>query len=373
MSEPAITTVLMSADAVGGVWTYAMGVARALSSRGVRVALATMGPRPSPAQRRAAADIPGLSVHESDHALEWMDDPWLEVARAGDWLLALERSIRPDVVHLNGYAHGDLPLRAPHLVVAHSCVLSWWSAVHREEAPPRYRHYRERVRSGLLGARAVIAPTEAMAASLARSYGVGGVRVVPNGLDGAGFGPSAKEPIVLATGRVWDKAKNIALLEAVAPALEWPVIVLGACDEPGTRGPRARFDHVRTLGEQDRTSVASWMGRAAIFAHPAWYEPFGLAPLEAALSGCALVLSDIPGLREIWGDAASYADPDDARAWTATLRALMRDHGARVELAARARRRAREWTLERSVRGLFEIYGTIVGRRMDQPWSASCA
>ena len=52
------------------------------------------------------------------------------------------------------------------------------------------------------------------------------------------------------------------------------------------------------------------MGRAAIYALPARYEPFGLSILEAALSGCALVIGDIPSLREIWADAALFVPSD---------------------------------------------------------------
>ncbi|MEB3829625.1 glycosyltransferase [Phormidium sp. CCY1219] len=61
--------------------------------------------------------------------------------------------------------------------------------------------------------------------------------------------------------------------------------------------------------------LSHWYARAAIYAFPARYEPFGLSVLEAALSGCALVLGDIPRLREMWGDAAVFANPDVARRW----------------------------------------------------------
>ena len=61
--------VLMTADCVGGVWTYALDLARALSARGVSVALATMGRPPSGAQRAEAGSVPGLSLHPSAFAL----------------------------------------------------------------------------------------------------------------------------------------------------------------------------------------------------------------------------------------------------------------------------------------------------------------
>src|SRR5256885_706022 len=57
-----MTRVLMTADAVGGVWTYALELARALVPHGLFTTLATMGPRPSEAHLAAARGIPGLDV-----------------------------------------------------------------------------------------------------------------------------------------------------------------------------------------------------------------------------------------------------------------------------------------------------------------------
>src|SRR3546814_15476866 len=70
----------------------------------------------------------------------------LDITRAGDWLMTLARELRPDLIHLNGYAHAALPWRSPVVVVAHSCVLSWWRAVHGCEAPPEWRTYRSEER-----------------------------------------------------------------------------------------------------------------------------------------------------------------------------------------------------------------------------------
>src|SRR5689334_19128168 len=111
--------VLMTTDCVGGVWTYVLELARALAPHGVEVALATMGPAPTDEQRREAEQLDNVTLHVSTFQLEWMDDPWLDVGRAAEWLMSLECRVRPDVVHLNGYAHGDLPWRAPTIIVGH--------------------------------------------------------------------------------------------------------------------------------------------------------------------------------------------------------------------------------------------------------------
>ena len=126
----------------------------------VRFTLATMGRRASPGPR---AEVP-----ENVELVE--DDPWRDVDAAGDWLLALERDTNADVVHLNGYAHGALPFRARKLVVAHSCVMSWWRAVKNEDAPGDWRAYRERVERGLASATLIATPSAHMLAALDESY-----------------------------------------------------------------------------------------------------------------------------------------------------------------------------------------------------------
>src|SRR3954447_24882545 len=110
--------ILMTTDTVGGVWNYCLELAGALEPYGVDVALATMGEPLSAEQRRDVAALARVELFESSYRLEWMPEPWDDVAAAGRWLLDLEHRLRPDVIHLNGYAHGALPWSTPALVVA---------------------------------------------------------------------------------------------------------------------------------------------------------------------------------------------------------------------------------------------------------------
>ena len=127
--------VLMTADAVGGVWTYALELCRGLTPFGVEVLLAVMGGGVTEAKRREVASISNVRLEVRDCKLEWMQAPWEDVAEAGDWLLGLAASFAPDIVHLNGYAHAALGWDAPVVVVAHSCVLSWFRAVRTGTLP----------------------------------------------------------------------------------------------------------------------------------------------------------------------------------------------------------------------------------------------
>jgi glycosyltransferase involved in cell wall biosynthesis len=360
-AEPAALRVLMTADTLGGVWNHALELAAALGTLGVSVTIASMGARPTALQREQVARIPTATLCESPWRLEWMDDPWGDVRAAGAWLLELERALRPDLVHLNQFAFGALPFAAPKLVVAHSCVLSWWRAVRGERAPAGFDTYRRAVSCGLAGADLVGAPTRSMLSSLAENHGFSGPAVVlPNARSADDYAPGEKQPLILSAGRLWDEAKNLAALEAVAPRLPWPVCVAGSTAHPdgGLRQPH----HVCALGELPPEALAAQFARAAIYALPARYEPFGQTALEAALSGCALVLGDIDSLREVWGESALYVPPDDHDALQAKLLRLIGDRALRVKLGRRALARARRFAPERMAEAYLQSYRRLLAR-----------
>ncbi len=346
---------LMTADTVGGVWTYALGLANALAPHGVQVSLATMGGPLTRAQREEARRIPGLELHESCYKLEWMEEPWEDVKLAGQWLLELEAKIKPDIVHLNDYAHSALPWCAPTLVVGHSCILSWWEGVRGEAAPAEWQRYSYRVARGLRAAGMVVAPTQAMLNALQKHYGISGGKVIYNAQDPRLFTPSApKENFVLSVGRLWDEAKNVAALASISHSLSWPIYVAG--EERHPDGGLAYLGGARALGRLDAHELAGWFARASIYALAARYEPFGLSALEAALSRCALVLGDIPSLREVWGDAALFVPPGDPAALHDAIDRLITDAGRRSALAELAYHRALHFTPERMASAYLQIY-----------------
>jgi glycogen synthase len=352
--------VLMTADTLGGVWTHAVELARALREHDIEITLATFGAPPSCEQRHDAARCGNVQLHAFPHALEWMDDPWEDVDRAGDVLLDLEARLAPDVVHLNGLCHGSLPFRAPVLVAGHSCVLSWWEAVRGGSAPRELDEYRRRAREGLRAASLVVAPSRAMLAALQRHYGpLPSARVVPNGVR-LRTSDEPKQAVVLCAGRLWDEAKDVATLARAARSIRWPVYVAGERRRPG--GGEAELDGVRALGRLSRIELEAWYARAAVYALPARYEPFGLTPLEAALNGAALVLGNIDSLREIWEEAALYHRPGDAQGLADAVEALADDEKLRSRMSRAALRRAASYNAERMACQYAEAY-TALARR----------
>ena len=345
--------VLMTADTVGGVWNYALALIRALEEW--EFALCTMGAPLSASQQREISTLKNARLFPSSFKLEWMDDPWGDVDAASEWLLEIAARFQPDIIHLNGYSHASLPWSAPVIVVAHSCVLSWWRAVKHENAPSRFDEYQGRVAAGLNAADLVIAPSHAMLHSLSGNYDAQFIgRVIHNGCDASHFQAADKSPRILAAGRIWDEAKNLRALDRAAPFLPWPIEIAGDASAPS--GSAVELFHARALGKLTPADLVYALRHASIFAAPARYEPFGLAILEATLSGCALVLGDIPSLRELWNGVALFVDPDDDEQLTRTLNELIGDEPLRADLSMRARQRALTFSGERMAAGYRAAY-----------------
>jgi glycogen(starch) synthase len=352
--------ILMTADCVGGIWNYSLDLAEALAKYGVQIALATMGPPPSQSQRAEAARISNLELFESNYKLEWMNSPWAEVDAATVWLTDLSRNFRPDIVHLNGFSHAPLHWNAPVVVVAHSCVRSWWAAVKSGPIPESFAEYTRRVSKALGSVSLLIAPTRAMLEAIEENHDLSAPKkVIPNGRFRSVHFPAEKMDVILTAGRLWDEAKGLQLLEQLAPQLKWPIYAAGEHRHPS--GSHGAFHHLHVLGQLDHHRLAEYLGVASIYVAPALYEPFGLTVLEAALSGCALVLSDIPSFRENWRDAALLISTNDRSEWCAALNKLSNDRPLRETLARRALDRAAALEPEKIGSRYYKAYCEVLG------------
>ncbi len=346
--------ILMTTDAVGGVWSYTVDLAFGLANRGCEIHIATMGPPPS-AKQMAKVSHPGVFLYTSEHQLEWMDDPWEDVEKAGDWLIQLQEEIQPHLIHLNNYCHGDLAWQVPVVMVAHSCVLSWWQSVKGCTAPEGYQTYFSKVRNGLNAADILIAPTRHMLQEIYRIYDVEvpGV-VIPNSSDYE-TANEASEAYTISIGRLWDEAKNITLVDEAAAYLNWPVIAVG-----DARHSHQSFKHLYPIGWCDQEKLKNLLAAAAIYVSPAKYEPFGLSILEAALSGCALVLGDIQSLRENWDGAALFTDTDDSMLLASIITMLEEDRELLLHYQQKARRRAKRFNSLKTVEAYLKNYQYLI-------------
>jgi len=352
--------VLMTADAAGGVWQYCLDLVAGLVQKDAEILVATLGPRPSPEQKKQILAFSRVTLAEGDYALEWMPDPWRDVEASGKWLLQLQSEFQADVIHLNGYAHASLPWRKPVLVTAHSCVYSWWRAVHACAPGEEWAEYKRRVIAGLEASDLATAPSHYMADGIQSEYGIHRekIRIIHNFSRASRSSTKEKQPFLLAAGRMWDPAKNLALLAKLAPKLDWEIRVAGNDPSPPPSEPHR--GSIRSLGILSHRELLRQMSRCSIFLHPALYEPFGLAVLEAARARCCLVLSDIPSLRELWDDAAIFIHPHDSDRWIFELNRLSNDSTARQALGNRAYRHARKYRAGAAIGKYWNLYQALL-------------
>ena len=357
--------ILLTTDAVGGVWTYTLDIARSFAAKGVNVDVAVLGPSPDAAQRNLARSIHGVTLLETHEPLEWCMADRAALEHCAERLAALAARRGAATIHLHSPCLlGDADWPSPVVAVIHSCVATWWRAVKgNDDLPEPLAWQAAATRRGLNRAGAVIAPSHAFAAAVRAVYDLQRpIIVVPNGSGVQCPAPALKRSGALAAGRLWDEGKNIKIVDRAAARLalaspDVPVIVAGALSGPN--GVSIALHHSRSIGQISATQLSELMGRMAVFVAPALYEPFGLAILEAAQSGMALILGDIPTLRELWNDVALFVDPADDAALAAMIARLHDAPEFAADMGAKARSRAARYRSDTAITALWEVHSRL--------------
>jgi CDP-paratose 2-epimerase len=359
--------VFMTADAVGGVWPYALDLGAGWPAR-VRTTLAVSGPRARPGAAQGRGRRSGAAPHPCRPPLEWLALSGAVVEAAGAAVSGHGNNSGADLVHLNTPALGsEGGFRAPVVAAAHSDVATWWAAVKGGSMPDDFAWRTALVKRGYDHAQAVIAPTAAFAEATRKAYALPATPLtVHNGrfpLDGPP-GPQLTD-CVFTAGRLWDEGKGMAVLDRAAGRIATLVCAAGPLSGP--HGQSIRLEFIRALGRVDEAEIGRRLHARPVFVSPSLYEPFGLAVLEAAQSGCPLVLSDIETFRELWGGAAVFTPPGDGDALADALQSLMLDAELRRELGAAALERAGRYTVEATVGRMLAIYADVLasGRGAD--------
>ncbi len=351
--------LLMTVDAVGGVWRYAMDLAEGLRDLGVKTIFACLGPTPSP-DKIAEAERIG-EYHHLGAPLDWLAADRAQLETVPALLAQLARAERVDLLHLNLPSQAAaLETDIPVLTVSHSCVVTWFAGVRRQQVPDEWRWQQDLNRAGFDRSDVVVSPSSSHATMLDSAYGpIPNLRVVHNGsrLENV---LAEKRDMVFAAGRWWDDGKNGRVLDEAASLVSWPVVMAGSNEGPN--GQYLPVMHSQHQGELSHTQTVGLMREARIVVSPSVYEPFGLAPLEAARAGAALVLSDISTYRELWEGCACFADPQDPKAFAAQINRLSEDPDLRATLAVKAYERSLQFTVQAQTQAMAKIYADLCSR-----------
>lgn len=114
--------------------------------------------------------------------------------------------------------------------------------------------------------------------------------------------------------------------------------------------------HVRFLGFVPDATLAVLYRLATVFVFPSLYEGFGLPPLEAMASGTPVVTSNVSSLPEVVGDAALLIDPMNAAAIADAVTRVLNQPGLRTQLVERGFERVKQFSWERSVARIRQVY-----------------
>lgn len=353
--------LLLTTDAVGGVWTYSLDLARALAAaEDMVVLLAVLGPPPTAEQLTEAAAVPGLQLIDTGLPLDWTAQRERDVREAGYVLAHLAQMAEVDLVQLHTPALAAICFPAPVVSVMHSCVATWWTAVRGGALPDDLAWRAALVAEGLQRSDVLVAPSRSFAAAVQRNYALA---LPPLAVANGRAGPASMaegEPVQVAVtaGRLWDAGKNVAAFDRAAALSSLPFRAAGPLEGPD--GSRVRLDHAEPLGVLAAGDLSALLARRPIFVSTALYEPFGLAVLEAAQAGCALVLADRPVFRELWDGAARFVDPLDEHEIAAAVDKLANDTDERVLLGDAARARAARFTPDEAAAAMLRIYAGLL-------------
>jgi alpha-1,3-rhamnosyl/mannosyltransferase len=328
-----------------GTAVYLERLVPELRALGVDVVEAANARRPAPAGG-GAGSVRNLAA----------DRAWTALGLAGR-----ARAADAGLVH-HPLPAGSRAIRLPQVVTVHD--LAFERLPERFDA--RFRAYARRAhRSAARRAAVVIAVSHATAQDVREHWGIDPARIVvaPHGPGQAiEPAPARTDPPThfLYVGDDEPRKDLGLLLSAYArhramtggPAA-LPLVLAGSVPDPGRPGVRTE--------RPDAARLAELHAGAAALVHPALHEGFGLTALEAMAAGTPVVAVRSPGVLEVCGAAAAWAEPGDAEALAAHMTRLAADPAARDDLAARGRRRSRDFSWERSAREHVRAYTLALG------------
>ena len=212
------------------------------------------------------------------------------------------------------------------------------------------------------------------------------ITLIPSGVDSAHFtphGPAApKGPLarVLCVGRLVERKGYADLIKALPAVPHAECVIVGGPPaaeldgDPVARKLRALAasvgvaERVRLVGGVPREEMPRWYRSADVLACPAWYEPFGLTPLEAMACGVPVVAYAVGGFTDtvVEGVTGHLVPPRDHRALATTLRRMLREPSRLMAYGTAAVDRARScYSWRRTAEQLGRLYATVAGHEAE--------
>jgi glycosyltransferase involved in cell wall biosynthesis len=292
----------------------------------------------------------------------------------------LPRAARADRVTVMHFPATVLPplLPCPAVVTVYDLAFELHPASYD---PADLRMQQRGARRSIKRARSILAISEATRDDIVRLYKCRpeSITVTPLGaeprfLDAANLPapPGWPEQYLLYVGALAPRKNLMSLLQAYARAraqgIEDALVLAGGGSPDYVAALRSKAIALHVIEDvaftgylSDELLPAAYLNARA-FAYVSLYEGFGLPVLEAMACGVPIIASATSSFPEIVGDAGILVDPADVTAQEKAILTVLTDEAKRLELAAKARARARQFSWDDVARRTLEVYLKTAGR-----------
>ncbi|MET0899398.1 MAG: glycosyltransferase family 4 protein [Mycobacterium sp.] len=356
---------------IGGLGRHVHHLAGELASAGHEVVVLSRRPTgtdPSthPSTDGVAEGVRVVAAAQDPHEFGFGTDmmAWTlamghSMLRAGLAIRSRGRVWRPDIVHAHDWlvAHPAIALAEYHDVPLVSTIHATEAGRHSGWVSGAISRQVHAVESWLVrDSDSLITCSASMGDEISDLFGpdLSDVRVIPNGIDTAGWPFAKRRPRtgpaeLLFMGRLeYEKGVQDAIAALPRIRRTHPGTTLTVAGE-GTQQAwlieQARkhkvLKAVDFAGHVNHQELLGLLHRADAAVLPSHYEPFGIVALEAAAAGAPLVTSNVGGLGEavISGKTGMSCPPRDVAGLAAAVRTVLDDPAAAQRHAVAARER----------------------------------
>ena len=128
------------------------------------------------------------------------------------------------------------------------------------------------------------------------------------------------------------KDRNVKLYIVGGQDTIYSTSIAELCEESGS-------ERIKWLERINDMALKQYYHHALCFVYPSLYEGFGIPPLEAMACGVPTIVSDIPALKEVCGEASLYINPHDEKDIADKINLLVSDENLRQKLIIKGRKR----------------------------------
>lgn len=174
-----------------------------------------------------------------------------------------------------------------------------------------------------------------------------------------------ERPFLLAVGSSSPHKNFATLVRALETLGETPFgVVIAGGSNPRIHAATGDLPgSVKHVGYVSDGELRALYEHAAGFVHPAYYEGFGIPPLEAMTLGCPVLVSHAASLPEVCGDAALYFDPFSEDDIAGKIQQFMGDKTLQTRLRALGSAQAERFSWDTTAREVLKFTEHALGLR----------